>query len=159
VDATHAYVTSNLYKIVRIPLAGGPREDFGDNSGDLAGGIFVDDQRVYWVYSFYTAAGRAFAKDKTTSEIVTYANQAHNPLAIVADETNVYWISLGTGADDTLHTDGKLQTCPKAGCPATGATLLVDGLRNGNALALDKDAIYFTEAGTTGAGSVKKLAK
>ncbi len=159
VDATHAYVTSNLFKIVRIPLAGGPHEDFGDNSGDLAGGIFVDDQRVYWTYAFYTAAGRAFAKDKTTSTVVTYANKAQNPLAIVADDANVYWISLGTGDKARLRTDGKLHVCPKAGCPAAGATILVDSLENGNALALDKDAIYFTEAGAAGVGTVKKLAK
>ena len=159
VDATHAYLTSNENDIVRVPLGGGIPESVGSNRGDLAGGIFVDDARVYWTYTFYTKPGVILARDKATGVTTGYTNTARNPTNVIADSKLVYWITLGTSEQERERNDGKLFACPIAGCPSTGPLLLADGLENGIGLALDDAAIYYTEIGLTGIGAVRKIAK
>ncbi len=158
-DATHAYLTSNENDIVRVPLGGGIPESVGSNRGDLAGGIFVDDARVYWTYTFYTRPGVVLARDKATGATTGYTNTARNPINVMADSKLVYWITLGTSEQERERNDGKLFACPIAGCASSGPLLLADGLENGIGLALDDAAIYYTEIGLTGVGAVRKIAK
>ena len=157
VDATHAYVTSNEFHIVRVPLVGGAPFDFGPNPGDLAGGIFVDDTRVYWNYSRPAAAGVVYSQAKAGGAPTQYGNSARSPLANVADKERVYWVTLGESGVEADRVDGKLLTCPIAGC--TTPTVLASDLRNGSAIAQDERALYVAEIGASGPGSIRKIAK
>ena len=157
VDATHSYVTSNEFNIIRVAHAGGPPFNFADNSGDVAGGIFVDATRVYWNYAQPGAPGSVFSRAKGGGAPTQYANMARNPLAVLADAERVYWVTLGESEVESERVDGKLLTCPIAGCAAP--TVLVGDLRNGSALAQDDRTIYLAEIGAAGPGAIRKIAK
>ncbi|HRG96359.1 MAG TPA: hypothetical protein PLR99_08935 [Polyangiaceae bacterium] len=157
IDATHAYVTSNSFYIVRVPLFGGTPFDFGANTGDTAGDVFVDDTRVYWHYGQSGAAGSVFSQAKTGGPPTQYGNSARYPLGIVADSERVYWVTLGDSEVEGDRVDGKLLTCPIAGCSVP--TVLIDDLRNGAALTQDERALYVAEIGANGPGAIRKIAK
>ncbi len=158
VDSAYAYVTSNEFQIKRIPHFGNAAVSIGDNSGELAGGIFVDDTRVYWNYANSTGPGATLSVAKAGGTATSYAD-SRNPLAIAADTRLVYWVTLGSSSVESERNDGKVLACPIAGCSASGAIVVADGLLNGSALALDADTIYFTEIGVSGSGRVRKVAK
>lgn len=84
-----------------------------------------------------------------------------NPMRIVADDTGLYFTVNGpqviTGGNMITYPEGAIMTCPKAGCGASGPTVLagsLDGLSG--FLALDATSVYFT---CTGDGTVRRVAK
>lgn len=158
VDATDSYVTNSSFFIVRVPHTGSGAVDFGDNSGAIAGGIFVDDTRVYWNYGGPGVAGAVYSKEKSgLTPPIRYPNTAHNPLGIIADKEHVYWITLGESDVEGERVDGKLLSCTITGC--SKPKLLAGGLGNGSALTQDEHTIYFTEIGANSSGRVSKVAK
>ena len=51
-----------------------------------------------------------------------------NPVGITTDAVNVYWTTDGTNTGGSTNSDGKVMTCPIAGCAASGPIILADKL-------------------------------
>jgi hypothetical protein len=78
-----------------------------------------------------------------TSSPCVLATGLNHPFAMTSNETNVYWVEVGT---DIGTADGAVKGCPVAGCGA-GPTVLASALINPRGLAIDGSNVYFGTAG------------
>lgn len=171
VDDVHVYYTSNQPSLYRAKLDGtsadaGTEEIVGPSAfNGLVGFVAVDDLRVYWAYAEETGKGRVLsvAKAAPLAGSVSYGTEADNvfPIGVVLDDKNIYWSTCGSGTAASPTGDGKVMTCPKAGCGATPPVVLANGSLCGGQMAIDDVAIYWAEYGsiTQASGRVRKVAK
>lgn len=166
VDDTHVYYTSQetLAYRARIDKTGGP-ETIGP-TGDAAGFIAVDDQRVYWAYTSADGTGHvvSVAKAALNGGTVQYGSDADNVRAvgIAIDADNVYWSTAGhSSASNAPVGDGKVFTCKKTGCGGAPPTVLATGNMFAGQLVVDTEAVYWAEYGTENEanGRIRKIAK
>ena len=99
--------------------------------------------QVYWGN---TDTGAVKTVSKAGGAAVSIAAAQFQPASIAIDAANIYWINLG---------NGKVMTCPLAGCSAGPRALAVDQA-SPTSLAVDDTAVYWTAK--TG-GAVMKVAK
>lgn len=170
IDDVHAYYTSASPFLYRALLDGG-NTDGGPNDESLTptdrtvGFVAVDDKRVYFSYAEDNGKGHvvSIAKAAPGGGSIAYGAVTDNvfPVGIALDDKNVYWSTAGTGTVSTPTGDGKIYTCPKAGCGGMPPTLLAVGNFFSGPMALDETAIYWVEFGanTQANGRVRKVAK
>jgi hypothetical protein len=130
-------------------------------------GITLDANNVYWTVQTAGLIQYAPRAGLGTGVPTSLASAEVNPIMITVDATNVYWTAGGPNSaanpnDFPQYLNGYVATCPKAGCPASGPTVLATGLHGPYGIAVDDTAIYFTVDGNiydATEGSVMKVAK
>lgn len=162
-DATHVYVGSFNPFLQRMQHDGGAPTAMGPrNASTNYGWIALDGDRVFWAYEddatkkgFVIGSVRASPATRTT-----YTSTGADSAGVAADADNVYWSDVGTRTMGAANGDGTLNTCPRAGCPAAGPTVLATQLRGAGPVVLDSGFVYWAENGTSSAdGRVRKVAK
>jgi hypothetical protein len=169
VDSNYAYYTSSQPNLYRAALDGGAgnEESVGPLNSDSVGFVVLDATRFYWAFADTSDAGHVFGALKADPGTrVDYAGpESVGPAGVAVDATNIYWSTGGTFSGPPTspvpNGDGKVFTCPLAGCPAAGPTLLAGKLRDTGPLVIDATSIYWCEFGDyPGAtGQVRKVAK
>jgi hypothetical protein len=94
----------------------------------------------------------------------TYAATEHNPFDVAVDATTVYWVDVGPNSSgdpqNPVFTSGTIMSCPRAGCPAAGPTVLAQNLAWPQTIRVDDTAIYWVLFGNNANdGAVMRLAK
>jgi hypothetical protein len=157
--------------VERASLAGGGADGgpfsvlYAPGGGMIfANGIALDDAGVYYAELNDPGIVQSIPKAGVgTGAPTTYATGLHDPVRVVVDATNIYWVNQGPNSGDSenyVFTDGSIMTCPKAGCPTTGPTVLAQGQGWPRRLAIDDTAIYWTDHGNSGNdGVIMRLAK
>jgi hypothetical protein len=143
---------------------------YSGTSLDLSG-LVVDSTNAYWTEANDPGAVEFAPKVGVGSGVPTAlgSNETY-PWNIVVDATNVYWTAEGpdssTSKQYSTFVNGYVATCPKAGCPQGGPTILANNLHNPRGIAVDDAAVYFTIFGNVTdvqqyptEGSVMKIAK
>lgn len=166
VDSTHAYYTSWQPSLYRAALDGGAgvEEAVGPLNSKTVGFVTLDATRFYWAYTDDIDAGaKVFgaAKADPTNRVSYAGPESIGPVGIAVDATNIYWATSGGFTGATPNGDGKVFTCPLAGCPAGGPIQLADKLYDSGPMAVDANAVYWCEYGQDGtpSGKVRKVAK
>jgi hypothetical protein len=126
-----------------VPKLGGQDRILAANQGS-PGGIAADQDAVYWS-SF--SGGFISAMRKGETPRLLSSQHAELAAAVALDANHVYWITNALGT-------GKVVAVPKTGGPPV---VLACGLRNGHAIAVDRDHVYYSTAVT--AGVVAKIRK
>ena len=152
-------------------------KDAGGPDGSTYSTLFVSGANYFYPYGLAVDGINVyFANDSDPDGLIqvmpntgpgsgqppTFAGSLHRPISIALDATNVYWIDVGTDPGDggPPFTDGTIMMCPKAGCPASGPTVLAQAQGQPQQIVVDDKAIYWTLYGTTqNGGGVMKLAK
>jgi hypothetical protein len=126
--------------------------------------IALDDAGLY--YPEFNDPGFVQSIPKTgvgSGAPLTYASALHYPVHVALDANNLYWVNQGPNSGDSqnfIFTDGSIMTCPKAGCPPAGPTVLATGQGWPRHVEVDDTAIYWTDHGNnTNDGVIMKLAK
>jgi hypothetical protein len=149
VDGTNIY-WSDASGIMSVAASGGDSSLLA--SSGWAQGIAVDETSVYWADA---ALGTVSRIAKAGGATQTVADHQDTPVQIIADGNFVYWTNtpdLGLGS---------VMRAPKNGGPAvelaTGGGKMASQHRGPWAIAVDDDAVYWTEI--FGKGAVMKVAK
>ena len=165
-DTNHCYYTSSQPNLYRAQADGGRGETaVGALNADFVGYAAVDNDRYYWAFTEEnTGKGKVQSglKNDIAGAKTTYGtDNKSGSVGVAVDATNVYWTNGGTFTGNTSNADGELLTCPKAGCPAGGPTLLADKLPNPWGVAVDEVAVYWVEYTNDlqQTGAIKKVAK
>jgi hypothetical protein len=168
VDDMHVYYTSQQPVLQRAKIDGSGAGTTGETvgmTGDQVGFVTLDTQRVYWAYSDADGKGHVLsaAKAAPAAGTIAYGNVSENVFAVgvAVDATNVYWSTAGAGVGAMPAADGKVFTCPIAGCGGKPPTVLATGNISAGPMAVDDQAVYWVEFGSSvfPTGRVRKVAK
>jgi len=158
VDDSRAYYatkTSGGGLAESVPLDGGPVTELGIATYvDIA----VDNQNVYWTGGSTNPSLYENAKDGSAStEMALAAGALQCPLGVASDGTSVYFLDQGTATCGPASSDAGALYRVSLGSGTTKPSLLVSGLSDPQAIAVDNTAVYWIAGGASGA--VMKLAK
>jgi sugar lactone lactonase YvrE len=110
-DATHAYFTAyqdpsnpNGGAVVRVPIAGGPRQVLAWEQLRPQS-VNVDDQDVYWVNfggynvdnTYLQNTGTVLRIAPSGGAVTVMASGQNGPLALIVDANNIYWTNSVAG--------------------------------------------------------------
>ena len=165
-DGTYAYFVTDNGVLGRVSNTAPVSADGGafttiyaPPSGFSPWGLAVDGTNVYWTE--YGDPGAVLGAPKAGltggAQPISFSTSEHWPEGIVSDGVNVYWANNGpnTGANGAdVYVDGTIESCPIAGCPASGPRVLASKQVWPKQIALDADAIYWTDNGTYGNGGL-----
>jgi hypothetical protein len=171
-DATHVYFTTSglvgrIAKDAPFVDGGAPYQTIYADSSLTAYGVIADAVNVYWAVDANPGLIQFAPKTGLTGGATpsVLAGSQLQPYDIALDDANVYWTSFGVNSDtngDFDFLDSTISMCPKAGCPASGPIVLATKQHHAHHIAVDKDAVYWTNKGqynNATAGSVMKVAK
>jgi hypothetical protein len=105
-------------------------------SGETPAALAVDQQYVFWTDSKLNAIFRA-RKDRGERELLL--TKQHEADAILVDEGNLFWTTLGTFNGDHFNPDGAVV---RARTDGTESMVLLSGLLEPTALAVDEVNVY-----------------
>jgi hypothetical protein len=168
VNSTGVYWTTDFY-VLTCFLVGCSNQTIDGGPGDkiLAqpanGGVTIDSTNVYWTVpgdnGLVLSCPIAGCAQGTDGGLVinTIAMGQIWPWDIAVDATSVYWLNNGSSGVN----NGSINKCPLSGCPpsadgGTNPTVLASGQSLPSALAIDTNAVYWTDQN---AGTVMKVAK
>jgi DNA-binding beta-propeller fold protein YncE len=149
-------------RLRRAPLGGGSAEVVWEEllvpPTDQAGvAVSPDGAWVYWTNPDEGKVSRASVTDGFPAARTVLASGQNKPVAVVADDSNLYWLNLGTDCiDEAGPPTGSVM---RRGLPADGGAAvetLADTLCLPKGIALDDNNVYWT---VWGAGEVYRRRK
>jgi hypothetical protein len=105
-------------------------------SGETPSALAVDQEFVFWTDRKLGVIFRARKEGGGREVLATNQQEAH---AILLDEGALYWTTLGKFNGDHFDSDG---TVVRAHTDGTASTVLLDGLHEPTALAVDDSSVY-----------------
>ena len=147
-DGVRLYVTADDGRLYVMGVDGGPPMAVGPANPQGALGVAVDDQAVYWTVADPTA-GIIYRAPKTSLTPAMLASSQNDPLDVVSDGTNAYWVNNGTNPSGLT---GAVMTCPIAACSTP--VPMVSRIPGPFAMVVDSVAVYWVDG-----ASVWKVAK
>jgi hypothetical protein len=147
-DGVRLYVAANDGRLYVLGVDGGAPAAVGPANPQGAVGVAVDDQSVYWTISDPTA-GIIYRAPKSSLIPTMLASSQNDPLDVVSDGTNAYWVNNGT---DPSGLTGAVMTCPIAACSTP--VPMVSRIPGPFAMVVDSVAVYWVDG-----ASIWKVAK
>jgi hypothetical protein len=161
VDGTNVYFTDNTNgSLRRVQTNGTGLVDLtAANEPSVSLKVAVGTDSIFFTTAVSSGPGAVWSIAKSTGAVdPTFATNQNECRGIATDATNVYWVDLGSETSAT----GTVMTCPQAGCPSAGPTVLASGQAAPYGIAVDDTNVYWTNGGVSAAGndgSVMRLAK
>lgn len=147
VDATHVYWVdaAPIGRVMKAPIGGGAVPTLLATSVMAEfSGVAVDDTNVFWTTYEESGSIMLVGKSGGIVNFIAMGKQTY-PAAIVADESDIYWISFGDGA-------------------VKGASTFIDNIASGqvaarSGLALTEDHVYWIDDDATGGIAARRASR
>ena len=155
VDGTWLFFTDRTNgSLRRVRMGGGGMETLAPTATSF--GVAVTDAGIFFGADDTDAGTSSVIHTDGDGGGAKLFASVDGPGGIAFDDNNVYWVNHGSD----ISASGTVMTCPLAGCPGGGPTVLAAGLMYPVRIAVDSTAVYWVDEGLgTGDGRVLKVAK